>query len=286
VIIRGGPAAALAAGAEIAVVGVGSYLEAMQTHFEACLSRGVNVLTIEEETVFPWTSDPARAEALDALARSSGATLAASGAQDVFWLNLVTTLLGAAHRVDRIEGRSLWNVDDYGPEVAGHLRIGEPRETFERYVAEHGWPEFVARQVLEAMAARLGLTVASRRSRVAPATLPEPVLCRALGREVPAGCIVGVVDETELTTIEGPVLSFAMEGRIHRPGETDLNEWSVVGDPALSLRNDAVPYRFVTCSTLINRVLDVIEAPPGLISLDRLGPPGWRRDLRLPVGRA
>ena len=266
----------LARGADIAVVCVGSYLSAMHGHFATCLGHGVNVVTIEEETVFPWTSSPELAQSLDALARSNNVTLAASGAQDVFWLNLVTTLLGASHRIERVTGRCRWNVDDYGPEVAGHLRIGAAREAFERYVAASGWPEFVARQTLEALVARLGLGIASISSDVEAVTLDERITCHALSREIPPGHVIGTIDRTVVTTQEGPQFEFAMEGRVYREGETDTNFWRVAGEPDLTLSCENAHYRFTTCSTLVNRIPDVIAAAPGLWSLDRLGPPGYR----------
>lgn len=272
-------AAVLGRGADIAIVCVGSYLETMFPHFAACLENGINVVTIEEETVFPWTSAPTRAQELDTLARATGVTLAASGAQDVFWLNQITTLLGAAHRIERVEGHSVWNVDDYGPEVARHLCIGMPRADFERHVAENGWPEFVARQTLEAMIARLGLSVDRISSSVTPLVADVAVDCRALKTRVAVGSLIGTVDTTTVTTSEGPSFEFGMEGRIHRNGETDSNTWRIVGEPDLHLRNDNVPTRFITCSTMVNRIVDVIQAPPGLISLDKLHAPSFRHTI-------
>lgn len=273
--------AVLRRGADIAVVCVGSYLEMMHDHFAACLRNGVNVVTIEEESVYPWTSDPERAQSLDALAKANEVTLAASGAQDVFWLNLVTTLLGASHRIDKVIGRSVWNVDDYGPEVANHLHVGRRKADFENHVATHGWPEFVARQTLEAMAAQVGLTPKTIRSAVEPVTSEEVVHCQSLGADIEPGSLIGTIDLTELITQEGPRFEFTMEGRVLVEGEQDSNEWRVVGEPELELKNDGVPTRFVTCSTLINRIVDVIKAQPGLLSLDRLGPPGFRGPLHI-----
>ncbi|WP_299984842.1 hypothetical protein [uncultured Ruegeria sp.] len=271
--------AVLARGADIAIVCVGSYLENMQGHFAACLENRVNVVTIEEETVFPWTSAPVLAQKLDAMAKANGVTLAASGAQDVFWLNLVTTLLGASHKIDRVEGHSVWNVDDYGPEVARHLCIGMPRAEFERHVADNGWPEFVARQTLEAMVSRLGLSAADISSTVLPIVADVPIACRALGTEVAVGSLIGTMDTTTLRTVEGPQFEFRMAGRIHQEGESDSNTWRVHGEPDLHLQNDNVPTRFITCSTMVNRIVDVIKAPPGLISLDMLSSPSLRSHL-------
>ncbi len=268
--------AVLAKGADIAVVCVSSYLNTMRDHFAVCLESGVNVITIEEETVFPWQTAPDLAAELDAIARANGVSLAASGAQDVFWLHLVSTLLGASHRIDSVEGLCSWSVDDYGPEVAKHVHVGDSAATFERYVADHGWPEFAARNTLEALIARLGLTVKSIQSDVKPVVTDEAVHCHCLNTTVSPGELLGTIDTTSVETEEGPRIALSMEGRVYRPGETDINEWQVRGEPDLNLRNDAVPSRFITCSSMINRIPDVIHAAPGLISLDRLGEPRYR----------
>jgi len=276
VTVESDPHSALAGGADIAVVCVSSYLDSMRDHFAICLEHGVNVITIEEETVFPWNTAPDHAAELDALAKANGVTLAASGAQDVFWLHLVGTLLGASHKVDVVEGRCSWNVDDYGPEVANHVHVGDTAEAFAKHVSDHGWPEFVARQNLEALAADLGLSVAKITSRVSPVLADQPTFCKSLDRMVAPDRMLGTLDTTEICTEEGPRFTFAMEGRVYREGEADVNEWHVQGEPDLHLRNDCVPYRFVTCSSVINRIPDVIRAEPGLISLDRLGKPSYK----------
>jgi 4-hydroxy-tetrahydrodipicolinate reductase len=266
----------LSRGADVAVVCVGSYLSAMHRHFETCLENGANVVTIEEETVFPWTTAPDHARALDELAKSHGVTIAASGAQDVFWLNLVSTLLGASHKVDRVIGHCRWNVDDYGPEVASHLFIGQPKADFDQYVASSSWPEFVARQTLEALVARLGLSVKTIASDVTAITFDEPIQSRSLKTEIPAGHMAGTIDRTLVSTQEGPQFEFAMEGRVYSEGETDKNSWQVKGEPDLVLNCQNANYRFTTCSTLVNRIPDVIAAAPGLCSLDRLTPTSYR----------
>jgi 4-hydroxy-tetrahydrodipicolinate reductase len=67
-----------------------------------------------------------------------------------------------------------------------------------------------------------------------------------------------------------------MEGRVYSEGETDKNSWQVKGEPDLVLNCQNANYRFTTCSTLVNRIPDVIAAAPGLCSLDRLTPTSYR----------
>jgi len=274
--VESDPNRALAAGADIAVVSVASYLSVMRDHFAVCLENGANVVTIEEETVYPWSTAPELAAELDAIAKANGVTLAASGAQDVFWLHLVGTLLGAAHRIDAVEGRCTWNADDYGPEVAAHVHLGESPAEFERHLAEHGWPDFVARATLEALVHELDLEVARVSCTVRPVLADEDTPSLSLGCAVPAGHLLGVVDTTTVETDEGPRFTFSMEGRVYRAGESDTNEWRVHGDPALHLRNDGVPTRLITCTSVVNRIPDVINAPPGLVTLDELGKPRYK----------
>ena len=208
---------------------VASYLSVMFEHFAVCLERGVNVVTIEEEAIYPWGTASELATDLDRIAKAGGATLAASGAQDVFWMHLVGCLLGAAHRIDSVEGRCSWNADDYGPEVARHVHLGESRADFERHLAEDGWPDFVVRATLEALVVDAGFTAAGVRPAVTPVVASEPVWSRSLGRAVSPGEVLGVVDAVSIETAEGPTFSFEMAGRVYGEGESDVNHWLVAG---------------------------------------------------------
>lgn len=266
------PAEVLAhADADVAVVAVASYLEAMYDHFRICLENGVNVVTIEEESFYPWSTAPALARRLDALARRHGATIMGSGAQDAYWMTLPSVLMGAAHRVDSVQGRARWNVDDYGPEVAAHVHAGWSPEQFAEHVAVHGWPSFVVRNTVDALVADAGLTPAEALSSVAPVIATKPIRSRALGRTIARGSLLGVTDTATITTEEGPWFEFQQTGCVYTGGECDLNDWVVRGEPAeLRLRNDRVPTRLATCTQVINRIPDVINAAPGFVTVTDL----------------
>jgi hypothetical protein len=277
---------ALGRGADIAVITVGSYLETMADHFRVCLEHGVNIITTEEETVYPWTTATKSATELDTIARKNDVTLVASGVQDVFWLRLITVLMGAAQRIESVQGRCSWNADDFGPEVTSHVCVGENPDVFRHHVRDHGWPEFVARQTLEAMVASTGLSVVEVSSKVEPVVAEVDTPSNSMGSVVPAGRMLGTIDITTVKTAEGPEFILDMIGKVYAAGEVDENEWWVRGEPNLHLHNHDVPSRLITCSTTVNRVPDVINAEPGLISLDRLPHPRYRHhDLHTYVTR-
>jgi hypothetical protein len=119
-------------------------------------------------------------------------------------------------------------------------------------------------------------------STVEPVLAGNGTFSRALGRVVPSRHVLGVRDATTIETEEGPRFSFTMDGRVYGEGETDVNEWRVRGEPDLHLRNEAVPTRLITCTSVVNRIPDVINAEPGLITLDALGKPRYKH---FPVGR-
>lgn len=272
VTVEDDPAAVLArADADVAVVAVSSYLDAMFDHFRVCLEHGVNVVTIEEESLYPWSTAPALAGRLDELAKRHGVTIIGSGAQDVYWVTLPCTLMGAAHRVDTVRGRTRWNVDDYGPEVAEHVHAGATMDAFGAHVAEHGWPSFVVRNTVDALIADAGLTPGEVDTEVQPVIAQTDTHSSALGRVIAAGSLLGVTDTATIATREGPTFSFEQTGCVYEPGQTDLNEWVIRGDPEeLHLRNDRVPTRLATCTQVVNRIPDAINAPPGFLTVAEL----------------
>jgi 2,4-diaminopentanoate dehydrogenase len=259
------------AAADVAIVAVSSYLETMFDHFRMCIEHGANVVTIEEESFFPWCTAPVLARRLDALAKRHGVTIVGSGAQDLYWMTLPCALMGAAQRVDSVHGRTTWNVDDYGPEVAQHVQAGSTLKEFELYVEREGWPSFVVRNTVDALVADAGLTAAQVKTSVQPVLASTKTPSRSLGREIGPGRLLGVTDTATIITREGPSFTFEQTGCVYGPGQSDMNEWVVRGDPAeLKLRNDDVPTRVATCTQVINRIPDVINAPPGFATVAQL----------------
>lgn len=259
------------ANADVAVVAVSSYLGTMFDHFRTCLEHGANVVTIEEESFYPWCTAPSLAQRLDELAKRHGVTIMGSGAQDLYWMTLPCALMGAAHRVDSVHGQTTWNVDDYGPEVAEHVHAGATLEQFESHVARNGWPSFVVRNTLDALVADAGLTADRVETSVQPVPAETDTPSRSLGRVIPAGHLLGVRDTATIATQEGPSFTFEQTGCVYGPGQTDVNEWVVRGEPdELRLRNDRVPTRLATCTQVVNRIPDVINARPGLVTVSDL----------------
>lgn len=257
--------------ADIALLPLVSYMGDLHEHVERCVVNGVNVITICEEALYPWNTSPLLTAQLDRLARQHGVTVTGSGHQDAYWVNLVSLLMGTAHRIDTVHGTASWNVDDYGPEVARDAHVGETKEEFDAFLQEEGWPPGFSRNAVEAIAADVGFSVRAIEEHTRPTLADKDIMSKALGTTIPAGNVNGFVETATLHTGEGASLTFEMIGRIYDEGEADMNEWVVKGDPEeLHLSNPRVPTALTTCTQFVNRIPDVINAPPGFITMEKL----------------
>lgn len=143
---------------DVAVIAVNSYMADAVEQLRACAEHGVNAVTLSEEALYPWKTSPEITEELDAIAKRTGATLTGTGHQDVYWVNIVTMMMGTAHKIDSVTGRASWNVDDFGPEVAGDQQVGSSVTEFDKWLESASRPPTFGRNVLDALVAHTGLT--------------------------------------------------------------------------------------------------------------------------------
>jgi 4-hydroxy-tetrahydrodipicolinate reductase len=261
---------------DIAVIAVASYMSDMYEHLRRCAEHGVNAITISEEALYPWNTAPMQTAELDRLARQNGVTITGTGHQDVYWVNLVSMVLATAHRIESVTGRASWNVDDFGPEVVKDQRVDTTVEDFETWLAETDRPPSFGRNTLGALVADLGLTVAAEETTTRPEVAQQPTASKSLRITVDSGKVIGFTDVDTVSTNEGISLTFEMTGRLYLEGEADINDWTVTGEPELHLSNPAVPTQTTTCTQLVNRIPDVINAPPGFITMEKLPRPRYR----------
>jgi secondary-alkyl amine dehydrogenase [NAD(P)+] len=262
--------------ADIAVIAVASYMSDMYEHLRRCAAHGVNAVTISEEALYPWNTSPMQTAELDSLARRNGVTITGTGHQDVYWVNIVSMVMATSHRLDTVTGRASWNVDDFGPEVTKDQRVDTTVEDFDTWLAETARPPSFGKNTLGALVEDLGLTVTEQSSTTRPELATQPVPSAALNLTVEPGRVIGFTDVDTVKSDQGITLTFEMTGRLYLEGEADINDWTFTGEPELRLSNPAVPTGMTTVTQLVNRIPDVINAPPGFITMEKLPRPRYR----------
>ena len=256
--------------ADIAVLALQSYLTDMHKPILECVTRGISVITTSEEALFPWTTACDVTNQLDALAKRMGCTVTGSGMQDVFWVNFPACIAGGVHSISEIEGAVSYNVEDYGIALARAHGVGLSEEEFERTIARSlDNPAYVWNSN-EALALKMGLSIEQTRQKAVPVFSDHDVYSKTLGETIPKGKAVGMSAVVTSVTHQGIVIETQCIGKVYEEGEGDQCHFLIHGEPDVRFSVDHPDTVAHTCATIVNRIPDVLSAPAGFITMDKL----------------
>jgi len=241
--------------------------------YEPLLTRGIDVLSCGSRMYDPYLMHPDVAKRIDALAREHGATFTGGGLWDMtrIWSGLLCT--GPCVRIDALDYHSDVEVLRQGAHWAPQLGVGVTLDEFAATVGYDVIPlnevlQLPARMVLEAC----GFEITEVALRQEPVVWEDEVYCRHLERTIPAGHSVGCRTVVEIATREGVTSTSHFEYRVFRPGEVEHGTWRVHGAPGSELRVVRHDSGVAQAASLLNRVPDVLGAPPGIVTVLQLGP--------------
>ncbi len=256
--------------ADACIIAVKSLMTDVEPAFEIAARYGVNAISTCEESFYPWTTSCAITNRLDRLAKEHNCTLSGSGYQDVFWGNLVTAIAGATHRIDRIEGSSSYNVEEYGIALAEVHGAGLSPEDFEEKIAKNANLPSYMWNTNEWLCSQLGLSIASMKQELVPLFHDKDLKSETLGRVIKAGQATGMSAVVTTETYQGITLVTQCIGKVYAPGEVDTNEWSVKGEPDTTITVTQPATVELTCATIVNRLPILIESPAGFYTTEKM----------------
>ena len=88
---------------------------------------------------------------------------------------------------------------------------------------------------------------------------------------VKAGDATGMSAVVTTETEEGITIESECIGKVYAPDEFDKNVWTVEGEPTTTITVEKPDTVELTCSTIVNRILDVINSEPGYVTVDKMG---------------
>lgn len=271
---------------DICVVETMSLIKDLEDPFMLCAKLGINAISTCEEAFFPWNSNPNLTKKIDELAKQTGCTITGSGYQDIYWGQLITSIAGSTQKITKIKGSTSYNVEDYGIALANAHGAGLTLDEFDKQVAivdkisdeernkiiqsgdylpsymwnTNGW-----------LCEKLGLTIKSQTQVTVPTTNKEDIYSSTLGMTVKAGDATGMSAVVTTETEEGITIESECIGKVYSKEDYDKNEWTVYGEPNTTITVARPSTVELTCATIVNRILDVINAEPGYVTTDKLG---------------
>lgn len=270
---------------DICIITTMSLLKDVYESFKLCAELGINVISSCEEAFYSMNSSPTLTKELDFLAKNNNCTITGSGYQDIYWCNLISVIAGSIHKITKIKGGSSYNIEDFGREFAkGHgagldiiqfaheISIVDKISTTERneliqkgeFRPSYMWNSSYA------LANKLGLEVVSQTQKTIPHTCMENVKSHTLDLEIPAGNATGMIALVTTKTKEGIEIETECTGKVYQNDEHDRNEWTIYGEPDITITINKPATAQLTCATIINRIEDVINANPGFVTVDKM----------------
>ncbi|MFO1426364.1 MAG: hypothetical protein U1F11_05215 [Steroidobacteraceae bacterium] len=259
--------------ADVAIVAITDRLHQNYTAYERLMNAGLDVICHGTESYYPFGTDEATAQKIDALAKRNGVTFTGSGIWDMsrIWAGILVT--GPCTQIRSLYHRSLTESGRAGKHLMKVVGIGlSQEEYYEKNVKNPGGVGGMYKTILHHVLAALGYTVTSVRERREPVLFEEPVYSKVLEQELAAGVCVGTRFIVEAETAEGVTATSHIELRLFRAGDVEHMMWAVEGKPSARItveRDDSV---HMSAASLFNRVRDVMAAPPGIQVVSKLGP--------------
>ena len=270
---------------DICIVATMSLLSDLKEALLVCAECGVNAITTCEEAFYPWNSNPELTAEIDALAKENGCTICGSGYQDVFWGNLITTLAGATQTIKKITSKTSYNVEDYGIALARAHGAGLTLKEFEEQVASADNISEAERQKLINegkfapsymwntngwLCSQLGLTVKKQTQKCVPQVYDKDLKSETLNMTIKAGDARGMSAVVTTETEEGVTLETQCIGMVYSKDDFDSNVWTIEGEPDTTITVERPKTVELTCATIVNRLLDVLEAEAGYVTTEKM----------------
>ncbi|TEB18037.1 hypothetical protein Psfp_00161 [Pelotomaculum sp. FP] len=265
---------------DVAVIMTKTPVPEVYPEIKLCVENKINVVTISEDWYWPWRTCPEMADEIDALAKANGVSVLATGIQDVHWSNLGVLLASSCHNLKAIHGTNIAFLDELGPEVAKEAFVGYTVDEFNEMLAkEQDLRAMAYTEVLYCMAHEMRLKVIKENASRKPIFAKQDVYLGCIDTHVKKGGIIGMNDCVELQTEEGILLTGDWRAKVKESGEDAINKWVVEGEPVLDIVTTDMHGECTTSIGAVNRIPDVINAEPGLLTVADMPKPIYHSKL-------
>ena len=271
---------------DVCIVTTMSLMTDLEEALKLCAELGINAITTCEEAFYPFNSSPKLTKEIDEIARKNNCTITGSGYQDAFWGNLISTICGATNKITKIQGRTSYNVEDYGIALAEAHGAGLTLDEFDSKIAsvdrisDHERQQMIDKGEYAPsymwntngwICDKLGLTVDKQTQECIPQIAKEDIYSSTLNMTIKKGDATGMSAKVTTTTKEGVIVETECVGKVYDETEFDSNDWTVHGEPDTHMIINRPATVELTCATIVNRIPDLIKCEAGFIPTSKMG---------------
>ena len=261
--------------ADVAIVAMTDRVALNMVAYKRLMNAGLNVICHGGEAIYPQANQPEIAKEIDRIAKENKVTFTGTGVWDMTRVWAAKLITGSCTEIKSLFHLSITNTENFSKHLMQGTGTGMTPEEFTTRIASVKDHEFTNMYLVfpQLVMSSLGYTVTRCTERIEPVILDKPFYCKALERELPAGLCAGMRSVVETTTREGVNCLAHLEARVlFRDGEIEHTMWSVDGTPSPKIIIERDNGSFLTGNSLLNRIPDVIAAPPGLHLVTEYGP--------------
>lgn len=252
---------------DIVIIATTSWVKDQMPDLRKIITAGINCISIAEEMSEPAAQNPELSKEIDDLAKKHGVSVLGTGVNPGFVLDqLVVTLTGGNHTVERIEASRVNDLSPYGPTVMKSQGVGTTPEAFKAGAADGtivghvGFPESI-RMISDALGLGVDRIEQSR----------EPIISKVY-RETPyvkvqpgmvAGCAhigIGYCGNKEVIKLIHP-----QQIHPHLENQDTGDYINIYGKPEIHMAiKPEIAGGIATMGVTVNMIPHVVAATPGL----------------------
>jgi hypothetical protein len=256
---------------DVCILCTRSTMEDVRPALAVCAKAKVNVITVAEELLYSWTSSPTMTKEMDNLFKANGVSLTGSGFIDGASCEMALTLSSMMQKIEGLDGKLLYNVDDVGPVLAISHGVGLTKAEFQKQIVQKPQAVSFVYNTNEWFVSALGLTLVKTKEVREPTFSKRQVRSVAMDKTIPVGDCTGMKVVATTTTKEGVTIVSQQIGYVYEEGDKDFVSWAFQGEPAgVQFQMSSTPTIKMTSTATISRITQIIAATPGYVTTDKL----------------
>lgn len=255
---------------EVVILSAAVSQEMVLNQAEVLLDHGINVVTIHQDL---FEAREAWATTLDERATTGGASILATGVQDTWWVHVPSIVAGSSWSVEEVIVTSCVDVNTLSETVAfDYVGVDRSTKEFADFsISLYETPAIQGAPLREA-ARRMGLTTTGEQRNITPIFAETSVDWQPAGKTIASGRTIGTEERTSFETDRGIRFTGILRTVILGEGEQAYDAIDIKGDIPLHLEIKPFPGEDITNAAAVNRLVDVVEAPSGVLTASMLPP--------------